>query len=166
MSLLAKTLTFSSSKRSLTLSTVAIVVVAASSVARAGGPLTLSDSQLDRVTAGEAVVTSSTDGQANGVVALTQTTANSIVAGGLAPYRGQPGLTDDAGAADGTTTAVVTNIALQGEPPASSSTAVTTGGSAVGNQVITSTYNQTFHGAGGVTMQVGWTFVSGAWIGL
>ena len=128
--------------------------------------MALSDGQLDRVTAGEAIVVSSVNGAATGVLALTQTTSNSMVAGGLAPFKGQSGLTDDTGAADGAVTAVGTNLALQGEPPASSATSVTTGGSAAGNLVVNSTYNQTVHGAGGVTFQAGWTFVSGSWVGL
>ena len=45
-------------------------------------------------------------------------------------------------------------------------TSVTTSGNAAGNMVVNSTYNQTVHGAGGVTFQAGWTFVSGAWVGL
>jgi hypothetical protein len=161
-----KKLTIISSEKLTVLTTVAIVVLAVSPVARAGGPVALSDGQLDRVTAGEAIVVSSVNGAATGVLALTQTTSNSMVAGGLAPFKGQPGLTDDAGAADGAVTAVGTNLALQGEPPTSSSTSVTTGGSAVGNLVVNSTYNQTLHGAGGVTFQAGWTFVSGSWVGL
>ena len=87
------------------------------------------DTQLDRVTAGQAIVVSSVNSAANGVLALTQTTSNSMVAGGLAPFKGQPGLTDDTGAADGAATAVGTNLAVQGEPPASSGTSVTTAGS-------------------------------------
>lgn len=134
--------------------------------ALAGGPMVLNNDQLDRVTAGAAVVASSVDAQAVGALALTNTASNSIVAGGVAPYAGQPGLTDTAGAADGTATAVGTNFGQSGLPPASSGTAVTTGGSATGNQVITYTVNQTFHGAGGVTFQAGWTFVSGSWVGL
>lgn len=159
-----KLTTISSGK--LTVLTIVVIVLAASPVARAGGPVSLSDGQLDRVTAGEAIVVSSVNGTANGVLALTQTTSNSMVAGGLAPFKGQPGLTDDAGAADGAVTAVGTNLAANGEPSAASGTSVTTGGSAVGNLVVNSTYNQTVHGAGGVTFQAGWTFVSGAWVGL
>jgi hypothetical protein len=166
MSVFAEKLAFKSSGKLTILPAVAILVVSVSPVARAGGPLALSDSQLDGVTAGEAIVVSSVNAQANGVLALTQTGSNSIVAGGLAPFKGQPGLTDDAGAADGSATAVGTNLAVQGDPPASSGTSVTTGGSAVGNLVVNSTYNQTFHGAGGVTFQAGWTFVYGAWVGL
>jgi hypothetical protein len=134
--------------------------------ALAGSPVVLSNDQLDHITAGEAIAVSSTDAQAAGVVAITGTTSNAVVAGGVAPFKGQPGLTDDTAATDGTATAVGTNLGVSGEPPASSSTNVTTGGSATGNQVISSSFNQTVHGAGGVTFQAGWTFVSGAWVGL
>jgi hypothetical protein len=57
-------------------------------------------------------------------------------------------------------------LGLQGEPPPSSSTSVTTAGAAEGNLVINSTINRTIQGAGGVTFQAGWTFVSGSWVGL
>ena len=134
--------------------------------ALAGGPVVLTNSQLDRVTAGAASVASSTGAQAAGVFALVNTATNSTVSGGTAPFAGQPGLTDTVGATVGTATAVGTNLGQSGEPPASSSTAVTTGGSANGNLVINSTYNNTIHGAGGVTFQLGYTFVSGSWFGL
>jgi hypothetical protein len=134
--------------------------------AAAHDPMTLTNDQLDRVTAGAAVVTSSTDAQAAGVIALTNTTSNSVVAGGTSPFKGQPGLTNTAGAADGTSVAVGTNLGLQGEPPPSSATSVKTAGAADGNLVIISTFNYTVQGVGGVTAQVGWTFVSGSWVGL
>jgi hypothetical protein len=161
----AEKLTFLSTEKSTILPLVVILVLV-SPVARAGGPRALSDTQLDGVTAGVAFVQSSVNAQANGVLAMTQTGSNSIVAGGVAPYQGQPGLTDDAGAADGSSVALGTNLAVRGEPPASSGTSVATSGNAAGNMVVNSTYNQTFHEAGGVTFQAGWTFVSGAWVGL
>jgi hypothetical protein len=128
--------------------------------------MVLTNGQLDRITAGAATVVSSTDAQAAGVVALVNTTSNSVVTGGTSPFTGQPGLTNTAGAADGTAVAVGTNLGLQGEPPPSSSTSVTTAGAAEGNLVINSTINRTIQGAGGVTFQAGWTFVSGSWVGL
>jgi len=134
--------------------------------ALAGGPMVLTNGQLDRITAGAPTVVSSTDAQAAGVLALVNTTSNSVVAGGTSPFKGQPGLTNTAGAADGTAVAVGTNLGLQGEPPPSSSTSVTTAGVAEGNLVINSTINRTIQGAGGVTFQAGWTFVSGSWVGL
>jgi hypothetical protein len=128
--------------------------------------MVLTNGQLDRITAGAATVASSTDAQAAGVVALLNTTSNSVVAGGVSPFRGQPGLTNTAGAADGTAVAVGSNLSLQGEPPPSSTTSVMTAGAAEGNLVTNSTFNYTVHGAGGVSAQVGWTFVSGSWVGL
>jgi hypothetical protein len=152
--------------RALTLALATGIFAVGAAAAHAGNAVRLTNRQLDRITAGAANVFSSTDAQALGVIALTGTTANSVVAGGTVPYPGQPGLVDTAGAADGTALAVGTNLGLQGEPAPSSGTAVTTGGTANGNLVITATVNQTFHGAGGVTFQAGWTFVYGAWVGL
>jgi hypothetical protein len=146
--------------------TSAATVLCSAMIALADGPIVLTNQQLDRVTAGVAIVSSSTDAQAAGVFALGTTTSNSVVGGGLAPFKGQPGLTDDTGAADGTATAVGTNLGVTGAPAPSSSTAVTTAGAANGNLIINSTFNYTVHGAGGVTFQAGWTFVSGSWVGL
>lgn len=143
----------------------ASTVLCGAATALAGGSVVLTNGQLDRVTAGAAAVTSSTDAQAAGVLALTNTTSNSVVAGGTSPFKGQPGLTDTAGLTVGTAVAVGTNLGLQGEPPPSSATNVTTAGVADGNLVINATFNYTVHGAGGVTAQVGYTFVAGAWVG-
>jgi hypothetical protein len=140
-------------------------VLCGAMAAFAGSPMVLTNSQLDSVTAGAAAVASSTDAQAVGVFTIANTTSNSVVAGGTAPFKGQPGLTDTAGLTTGTAVAVGTNLGLQGEPPPSSTTSVTTAGAADGNLVITSTFNYTVHGAGGVTAQTGYTFVAGAWVG-
>ncbi len=141
-------------------------VLCASITVLADGPMVLTNGQLDRVTAGAASVAGSADAQGAGVFTLTSTTSNSVVAGGTSPFKGQPGLTDTAGLTVGTAVAVGTNLGLQGEPPPSSATSVTTAGAADGNLVINSTFNYTVRGAGGVTAQVGWTFVSGSWVGL
>jgi hypothetical protein len=55
---------------------------------------------------------------------------------------------------------------VQGMPPPSSSTSVTTGGTADGNLAINSSFNHTTQGIGGVTFQAGWTFAYGTWMGL
>jgi len=141
-------------------------MLCSSITALADGPMVLTNGQLDRITAGAAIVTSSTDAQAAGVLALASVASNSVVAGGTAPFKSQPGLTNSAGAADGTAVAVGTNLGQQNQPPPSSGTSVTTAGAAEGNLVITATVNHTFQGAGGVTAQVGWIFVAGAWVGL
>ena len=145
--------------------TAAICLLAAPSVTWAGTPVELSASQLDQVTAGGANVGGSSTASASGVFTLTQTTGNSIVVGGTSPYQ-QPGFSSTAGASDATATAVGTNLGAQNAPPPSSSTSVTTGGTAQGNLVITSTVNHTTNGVGGVTFQAGWTFVYGTWFGL
>ena len=142
------------------------MLVCGAVAAQAGSPIALTDGELDRVSAGGAAVVSVSDAQATGRLALTATTGNSFVVPESSPFPGQPGLGPAAGAADGTALAVGTNLGAQGQPPVSSSTAVTTAGIANGNQVFNSTVNQTVHGAGGVTFQAGWTFVYGAWIGL
>lgn len=142
------------------------VVLCSAVAALAGGPVVLTNGELDRITAGAAVVAASTDAQAAGVLALVSTTSNTVVAGGVSPFKGQPGLTNTAGIADGTAVAVGTNLGVQGEPPPSSATSVKTAGVAEGNLVINSSFNHTFYGAGGVTAQVGWTYVSGSWVGL
>ena len=144
----------------------ALSLLAAPVAARAGGtPVPLSARQLDGITAGGAAVASSANAQATGVLTLTGTTANALVVGGTSPYA-QPGFSTTAGAADGTSVAVGTNVGVQQAPPPSSATSVVTAGTAQGNQVITSTFNHTTQGAGGVTFQVGWTFVYGGWFGL
>ncbi|HLG85834.1 MAG TPA: hypothetical protein VKZ79_01405 [Alphaproteobacteria bacterium] len=133
----------------------------------ASGPTLLTDRQLDGVTAGGSFVLSSSDAQATGSFTLTNTTSNSIVVNEPSPYPGNPNLGPSAGATDATATSVGNNtFTPNGAPPATSATGVTTTGGADGNQVITSSYNATIHGAGGVTFQAGWTVVYGAWIGL
>lgn len=144
----------------------AVFLLAVPCVTWAGSPVALSDAQLDHITAGGANVSSSADAQAAGVLSLTGTYVNSIVAGGQSPYPQQPAFSTSAGASDGTAVSVGSNLSQQNAPPASSGTSVTTGGSAQGNQVINHTFNYTAHGVGRVTFQTGWTFVYGGWTGL
>jgi len=145
---------------------IAAGILGAPASALAAGPTALSDAQLDRVTAGAAIVSQSSDAAALGALALATTTGASLVVPEPSPYPGQPNLGPTGGAADGTALAVGTNLGLSGEPPPATSTSVQTQGAATGNQVITSTFNHTVQGAGGVTFQAGWTFVYGAWVGL
>jgi hypothetical protein len=134
-------------------------------LARAGSPKELTNDQLDRVTAGAIAVNSSAGSQASGVLSLTATGGNSLVTSSPLSAQ-QPGLSSSAGAADGTALAVGSNLAVQGMPPPSSSTSVTTGGTADGNLAINSSFNHTTQGIGGVTFQAGWTFAYGTWMGL
>ncbi len=128
--------------------------------------MVLSDSRLDHITAGGASVFSSADAAAAGVLALTGTNVNSVVAGGQPIFPQQPAFTNVAGASDGAAVSVGSNLSQQNAPPASSGTTVSTGGTADGNLVINHTFNHTTQGVGGVTFQAGWTFVYGGWVGL
>src|SRR5581483_2631093 len=109
--------------------TAAGAVLCGAAAARADGPMVLTPRQLDRVTAGSsAIVISSTDAQASGVVSLATTTSNSVVTGGVQPFAGQPNLTNTGGAADGTALAVGTNLGFSGNPAPSTGTSVVTAG--------------------------------------
>ena len=132
----------------------------------AAGPTALTDRELDGVTAGAATVVGSSDAAALGALSITATTGNSVVVPQASPYPNNPGLGATGGLTDATALAVGTNVTAVGDPPPATSTSVTTGGVATGNQVFTTTINRTVTGVGGVQFQAGWTFVYGAWIGL
>jgi hypothetical protein len=134
--------------------------------AQAGGPLALTDRQMDRVTAGGATVGSSADAYGLGVFATATTTGNTFVTQGASPVPGNPGLGTSMGVAVGSAVGVGTNLGVSGAAPPSSGTSVTTSGTADGNFVINSTSNYVLQGAGGVTYQLGYTVVYGGWIGL
>jgi len=140
-----------------------LAVVASAS---ADGPAALTDQMLDRVTAGGAIVGVSSDAVAAGVLALTNAQGNTVVAPSASPYPGQPGLGATLGVAQGSASAMGSNLAFPGVGQPSSATSVVTGGVADGNLVLNWTFNRTITGAGGVTAQVGWTIVYGAWVGL
>jgi len=133
----------------------------------AHGPVTLTDGQLDHVTAGAGFVFAIADAGATGAFTLLEAGTTSFGIQEPSPYPNNPGLAPSGGASDGTAIAVGTNGAVPNAPGVPSSTAsVQTGGSATGNMVINHTFNQTITGVGGVSAQVGWTFVWGAWVGL
>jgi len=132
----------------------------------AAGPTALTDRELDSITAGAATVVGSSDAAAQGALAITATSGNSIVVPEAPPNPDNPGLHNTGGLTDATALAVGANVTDLGAPPPSASTSVTTAGAASGNQVITSSVNQTVTGAGGVQFQAGWTFVYGFWTGL
>jgi hypothetical protein len=134
-----------------------------SAVALAHSPLT--DGQLDRVTAGAAGVTGSADAQAVGALSIAGTGSNSFLVSSASPYPGQPDLSSSAGVVTSTAVGMGNNLDLQGQPPASSATNVTTAGTANGNLVVNYTRNFTVIGGGGVTAQFGITVVYGAWVG-
>jgi hypothetical protein len=141
------------------------LLLCGSTGALAHNPVTLTDGQLDIVTAGSAVVIgASSDAQAMGALSLTQTTGDTFAVQGASPYPGQPDLGPSAGVAEGT--AVAQGNSLGSKWPASTSTNVTTVGAVGGNQMFNFTRNLTIYGGGGVQIQFGLTFVYGAWVGL
>lgn len=130
----------------------------------ATGPAHLTDAQLDSVTAGGVSVGSSADAAGVGAFTLGGTATNAIAVGGATPE--QPGQVSGAGIADGVAVAVGTNFGFGGAPPAGTSTNVQTGGTADGNITHTTNLNVTIQSAGGVRVQLGWTYVFGGFVGL
>ncbi len=134
--------------------------------AAAGGAVALTDRMLDRVTAGSAAaLLSSTASQATGALAITSAGTQTVIAPGESPIRGQPDLGETMGVAQGSAVAFGTNHSQTGLPPTTSTTNVVTDGVADGNFVWKSAVKETFHGAGGVTAQIGWTVIYGGWLG-
>lgn len=143
------------------------VLLSSTAGALAHSPITLTDKQLDRVSAGAvSFVASTADAASSGVLGLTQTSGNSLIVGEPSLYPSQPGLAAGAGLADGVAVALGTNLGVKGGPAPGAVTAVQTGGAATGNLVINTGINYRVQGAGGVQFQAGWTFVYGAWVGL
>lgn len=143
------------------------LLLASAAGASAGGAAALSDRMLDQVTAGGAIVGVSSDATAiGGVLAITNTQGNAFIAPSPSPYPGQPGLGSTLGIADGSAVAMGSDYPRAGQGSGSTTTSVVTGGVADGNFHVNSTFNRTVTGAGGVTAQIGWTVVYGAWVGL
>jgi hypothetical protein len=123
----------------------------------------LTDGQLDLVSAGSALVTSSADAQATGLNVTATTTSGSI----LGTNQGvEPGFGSVGGLASGTAVAWGLNPLGNSNgapppPPPTSSTNVTTAGVAQGNFTLTIGGNAT-SSALGLTIQVGTTSVYGA----
>jgi hypothetical protein len=127
------------------------------SVANAGGPVALTDGQLDRVTSGGSLVFSTADAAALGTITQASTNAGSAFGSNNGV---QDGFGSEAGLATGE--AVSLGTAPRGGG-ASSSTAVTTGGAPEGNYTMTITANKT-SSALGLTIQGGFTFVYGVFV--
>jgi hypothetical protein len=147
--------------KTLTLSqTVAAALLCASTIASAGGPVVLGDGQLDRVTAGGALVFSTADAQATGLITQASAGANSAFGSNTGV---QDGFGSEAGVTSGTAVSLGSNGAAKGGPPATSSTSVTTGGVPEGNYTMTISANKT-SSALGLTIQGGFTFVYGVFV--
>jgi hypothetical protein len=138
----------------------ASALLCVSAIANAGTPVTLTDGQLDRVTSGGALVFSTADAQATGLIVQASSGANSAFGSNTGV---QDGFGSEAGLASGTAVSLGSNGAAKGGPPATSSTAVTTGGAPEGNYTMTFTANRT-SSALGLTIQGGFTFVYGVFI--
>ena len=137
-------------------STRSVVAIGAllclANIADAGGPVALTDVQLDRVTGGGVTVASGSAATSQALWTSTQTNTSTIVAG-------VPGA--QGGLASGTAVSYGTNFANTNAPPPSQSTNVSTEGTAGGNLVVTMGNNATLS-ALGLTIQTGFTSVYGA----
>ena len=138
--------------------TAASALVCVSLAANAGGPVALTDGQLDRVTSGGSLVFSTADAAALGTITQASTNAGSAFGSNNGV---QDGFGSEAGLATGE--AVSLGTAPRGGTPTSSNTAVTTGGAPEGNYTMTITANKT-SSALGLTIQGGFTFVYGVFV--
>jgi hypothetical protein len=128
--------------------------------AHAGSPNQLTDQQLDRITAGGALVFATADAQAAGLITMASTGANTVFGSNQGV---QDGFGSESGIAAATAVSLASNGAAKGASPASSSTSVTTGGVPEGNYTMVFSANRTST-ALGLTVQGGFTFVYGVFI--
>jgi len=135
----------------------ASALLCAAFAAHAGGPIGLTDGQLDSVAAGNAFVTANAGGQATGL--YTQGAASTIAAtnvGSNSPFGGSGGFSS------GTAFVTGSNVTT----PGTASTSVTTSGGATGNLVYVETFkDSTLSGApiggNGWSFSAGFTFAFG-----
>jgi hypothetical protein len=137
-------------------STRSVVAIGAllclANIADAGGPIALTDVQLDRVTgSGVGVASGTAAATSQALWTSTQTNTNAI-------FTGVPGA--QGGLASGTAVSYGTNFANTNAPPPSQNTNVSTDGAAGGNLVVTMSNNTTLS-ALGLTVQTGFTSVYG-----
>jgi hypothetical protein len=138
------------------------VLLCTSALAYAGGPIALQDSQLERITAGSALVSSSADAQATGLKAFSSTLSGSI----LGTNQGvENGFGSEGGVTSGAAVAWGLNPLgnSTGAAPPTSSTNVTTAGVAQGNFTLTIGGGGT-SSALGQTIQVGTMSVFGVFV--
>ncbi len=147
----------STSKVFVTALMAAAPLVGLSLAADAKSPIELSNSQLDRITAGANTVDASATGLGTGAFSISSSNTNSVV--GVNPGA-NPVLYSQGGLAVGTAVGYGTNFGNQ-QQPASSSTDVTTGGTADGN-FQANVSNNVRLSALGLTVQIGFTSTYGA----
>ncbi|MGA8758936.1 MAG: hypothetical protein WB611_22015 [Stellaceae bacterium] len=128
--------------------------------ANAGGKVALSDNQLDSVTAGSAIVYSNAAAQATGLITIATTGSGSALGSNTGV---EDGFGSNGGVSIGTAVSYGTDGAAQGYPPATSTTSVTTGGSAQGNFVLDMSGGGQVT-AGPLTIQAGFTSVYGVYV--
>jgi hypothetical protein len=151
-----------STKTLIFFSAAAGVLLCMSTIADAGGPVSLTDSQLEHVTAGSAIVFSTADAQATGLKTSATTLSNSILGT-------NPSVEDGFGSEGGVSSGVAVASGLNpfgnksGAPAPTMSTNVTTGGTAQGNFTQGFSVGTTNTGLG-QTIQIGFTSVYGAFI--
>jgi hypothetical protein len=126
-------------------------------VADAGEPTALTDAQLDRLSARGVIVVGNAASQATGLITMATTQSNSI----YGSNRGADGGSGSEGGIAAGTAVAFTSGQTQGALPASSSTDVSTGGTAEGNFTVTITGGGKAT-AGGLTIQMGFTATYGA----
>jgi hypothetical protein len=145
----------------------ASAMVFVSGLANAGGPIVLTDSQLDRVAAGDTSVFANANSLATGLIVAATTGTNT----GVGSNQGvEEGFGSSGGVALGTAVAFTAGqatpagcAALPSTCPSGSSTSANTGGSTAGN------FTQTYTGGGtataaGLTIQVSFTGVYGVFV--
>jgi hypothetical protein len=150
---------------------VAIGLLYAPAIAQAGGPIALSDGQLDHLTAGSALVSSTADAQATGLKAYANTLSNSALGSNASVENGfgsQGGNTSGVAVAWGLNPLGNSNgngMTANGAPapPPTSSTDVTNSGAAQGNFTLTIAGGGT-SSALGQTIQVGFRSVYGVFV--
>ena len=126
------------------------MLVFAAGLAQAGGPMALTDSQLDGVTAGSAFVAATATGQSTGLYTQGGTQTFAAVTGSNNPFGGEAGLASGSAFTSGS------NLIS----PGTATTSVVTNGGASGNLVYVVTVNdQTLEG--GPVQGSGWSFSSG-----
>ena len=127
-----------------------------SGIAHADGPVSLANSQLDKITAGGAGAIANAEGLGVGLYVIGNANTLAIISSGDdtgSPWSGNGSL------AVGTVGVQSSNITS----PGVASTSVQTDGAVSGNFVYKFTLNQTVHGGGGA-VQVGFTYVNGGFI--
>jgi len=131
--------------------------------AQAGGPIALTDGQLDNLRAGSAIVFSTADSQATGLKAFGNTSSSSAIGS-------NPSVENGFGSEGGNTSGVAVAWGLNpfgnsspGAQPTSSTTDVQTGGAAQGNFTMNIATGGT-SSALGQTIQVGIRTVYGVFV--